>query len=125
MSKYKVLTDGNGSDLIQVVGLGIYVPLSKLQAAQHEAEALAATVEALRKYIESGAPINTNPEKCERRKLLTSTPQQHLRDVRSEAGRAGFIAGLEYPDKVHFEGATRNPVFAADEYAERVKAGEE
>lgn len=32
MSKYRVLADGNGSDLINVVGLGYYAPLSRLEA---------------------------------------------------------------------------------------------
>jgi len=31
MSKYKVLTYGNGSELIQVIGLGVYVPADKLE----------------------------------------------------------------------------------------------
>lgn len=44
MSKYKVLTDGNGSDLIQVVGLGIYVPLSKFRDIEVERDALAANM---------------------------------------------------------------------------------
>ena len=48
-------------------------------------DALNATVAALRKFIESGSPINTNPDKCERRKLLAATPQHHLRQVRADA----------------------------------------
>lgn len=56
--------------------------------------------------------------------VLESTPTQCLRDIQSESGRAGFVAGLAYPDKVRFDGATRNPVFAADEYAEKIRRGE-
>lgn len=86
MSKYKVLTDGNGSDLIQVVGLGIYVPLSKLQAAQHEAEALAATVEALRvAALNAIHRMSGGEAKADLRDAYDATPQQNLRDVRAEA----------------------------------------
>ena len=38
MSKYKVLTDGNGSKLIQVVGMGLYMPLDDHQAMVKECE---------------------------------------------------------------------------------------
>lgn len=42
MGKYNVYTDGNGSDLILVQGMGQYVPLEKLSAVQVERDALAA-----------------------------------------------------------------------------------
>lgn len=53
--------------------------------------------------------------------VLDLTPAQCLAEIKAQAGRDGFIAGLEYPDKVRFEGATRNPVFAADEYAKQIR----
>ena len=59
-----------------------------------ERDALEAAVAVLREYIERGSPVNFNPEKCERRKLLARTPQQHLAEIKAEAGRAGFIEGV-------------------------------
>lgn len=47
MSKYKVLTDGNSSGLIQVVGLGVYVPIEKFLTAEAERNALAAQADSL------------------------------------------------------------------------------
>lgn len=41
---YKVLTDGNGSGLIRVVGLGDYMPFSEYQKAAARANALNALV---------------------------------------------------------------------------------
>lgn len=90
----------------------------KLRAAQHEAEALAATVEALRDAL---TRISEWPEGAQASiaiQALSLTPQQHLRDVEAKAGRAGFIAGYEYASYGSF------PKEFADEYAERVKDGE-
>lgn len=115
MSKYKVLTDGNGSDLIQVVGLGFYVPLSRLQAAKTELKALAAQVEALR---ESWEVVKATDWDKPLEEVFAATPQQHLRDVRAEAGRAGFIAGW-----VSWS-AKGDVKVKSDNYAESVRAGE-
>lgn len=38
---YKVLTDGNGSKLIRVVGMGDYMPLKDYEALRLERDALA------------------------------------------------------------------------------------
>ena len=56
--------------------------------------------------------------------LIEATPAQHLRDRDAEVGRAGFVAGLNYPDKVYFQDATSDPNLAADQYAEKVRRGE-
>lgn len=78
----------------------------KLRAAQHEAEALASTVEALSdKLSEVVALLDVDGmtavqwllDNCsEIESLIDIEPEQHLRDIRAEAGRAGFIAGLEF-----------------------------
>lgn len=61
-------------------------------------------------------------------RVLTATPQQHLRDVRAEAGRAGFIAGAKIVSDscINAEDEWRDSQIAseADNYAESVKAGE-
>ena len=53
--------------------------------------------------------------------IIESTPTQCLRDIQAEAGRAGFVEASQYNFTVvsdHFINGH------ADEYAERVKAGE-
>lgn len=50
MSKRTVLTDGNGSDLIQVAGLGVYIPLEKYQQLEQQHAELVAQVEALKDW---------------------------------------------------------------------------
>ena len=87
-------------------------------------DALNATVAALRKFIESGSPINTNPDKCERRKLLAATPQHHLRQVRAEAGRAGYLIGIQDWRYAELKRQNFNIEKSADNYAESVRAGE-
>jgi len=83
-------------------------------------DSLMAAVAVLREYIERGAPINTNPEKCERVKILAATPQQHLAEIRAQAGRAGFVAGYMLCNdgspliKHNYEGF-------ADKYAESIQ----
>lgn len=104
-----------------------YVPESDYKQLQSERDALAATVEALQSGIREiminiGAGA-TMSEVCEMVYIMESsfsaTPQ-HLRDVRAEAGRAGFIAGLRLRSK----GVCLDFEAAADSYAERVKDGE-
>lgn len=56
-------------------------------------DSLMATVAVLREYIERGAPINTNPEKCERVKILAATPSQHLAEIRASVGRYSYELG--------------------------------
>lgn len=51
------------------------------------------------------------------------TPQQHLRQIQADAGRAGFIAG-HWAGRNYDPGITPSDDEAADKYAARVKAGE-
>lgn len=54
---------------------------------------------------------------------IAATPQQCLRQIQADAGRAGFIAGLEW--LADYDGNPDVSVAAvANQYAERVKAGE-
>lgn len=104
----------------------------KLQSERND---LAATVEALQGGIREiminiGAGA-TMSEICEMVYIMESgfsaTPQQHLRDVRAEAGRAGFIEGYDSCWFQHY--GTRAPehatAYSADQYAASVKAGVE
>ncbi len=99
-------------------------------------DALAATVEALRKALDecaeefelSGEHDNTVYTLV--KVALAATPQQHLRDVEAKAGRAGFVAGASdaaaYIGKQLQSGATDiNLELAppADKYAESVRQG--
>lgn len=93
---------------------------------------LAAQVEALRREIQSAADWfsaywpELNKAQCDRIKQMDSvaktTPQQHLRELRAEAGRNGFIAGVEARRIALLN--DEQAKIKADQYAERVKAGE-
>ena len=92
----------------------------KLRAAQHEAEALAATVEALRDAWEAVKATDWNKPLEE---AFATTPQQHMRDVRAEA-ISGALKILSHRWKSDTEGdAAFVRVSELIEYAERVRAG--
>lgn len=125
MAKRTVLTDGNDSDLIQVEGLGVYVPLEKLRAAEAERDALAAQVEALQSRIGAAerveAIFSEAPELSfvECKKLFP----EEIRELRAEAGRAGFVEGVrqEMLDKFglfYLETQDR-----ANQYADSIRQG--
>lgn len=146
MSKYKVLTDGNGSGLIHVIGFGVYVPLSdiekaaaendalsqKLRAAQHEAEALAASTWAMASKLKEVCElVNTDAgsaiqwildNHAEVGQLALATPQQHLREIRAEAGRVGFVVGCEYARDYFCSDADKK--WFEDNYADKIGWGE-
>ena len=94
--------------------------LKQLCLLQEERDQLAALVERLRSYIYRGSPINLNPEKCERDKLLAATPSQHLAEIKAQAGRAGFVAGLF--SEVHCPTNVWNREERADAYANKIRS---
>lgn len=55
---------------------------------------------------------------------IDATPTQCLRDVKAEAGRAGFVAGVQYSHKRPDVALPKVIEMVANDYAERVKAGE-
>lgn len=104
----------------------------KLRAAQHEAEALAATVGALKKDKSDLLAYVNDAERWFNRHDPNSyvspkreAAQQHLRDARAEAGRAGFIAGAFWESNQVVDGIEQDCESEASKYAERVKAGVE
>ena len=131
-------TEDNPADAIKYVRADL-VPASNEVLAKrvvdltNERDALAAQVEQLRDLliravkceeyiIDSDLIVAIGSDLAsEISEAIDATPAQCLAKVKAEAGRDGFIAGLEYPDKVRFEGATRNPVFAADAYANQLR----
>ena len=54
--------------------------------------ALASQVEALRKAIDESGAYKTNQMLSD---ALHQTPQQHLAEIKAQAGRDGFVAGSE------------------------------
>lgn len=86
-----------------------------------ERDALKAYVETLRKYIENGAPINTNPDKCERRKLLAGTPSQHLAEIKAEAGRVGYLQGHMDAGGINNDWSAKRSERFAEEYAAKIR----
>lgn len=131
---YKVLTDGNGSGLIHVVGLGYYMPLKDHQAmiveCQEKSQAIFeimaerdSLVSQLTDAFGDGyydgfldgakhhekTDCNTEPTylgdhallcseiaESEKASRIGGSKKQHaLDDIKSEAGRVGFIAGAE------------------------------
>lgn len=109
-----------------------------------ERDALAATVEALTSAYKNLCGSINDMDDCETGTdemetaigavfhamrngygIVHSTPQQHLRDVRAEAGQDGFIAGAELIIDLVSDGSNTGAYKShADEYAERVRAGE-
>ncbi len=57
--------------------------------------------------------------------IVNATPQHHLRQVRADAGRDGFIEGFRYDDEIHFNGAPSDIKIAADKYHASILAGKE
>ena len=132
------LEEGEDSDLIKATIFGAVERLEKLQAdvdksaneycalmsrydaVTQDRDELAAHVEQLHNYIERGSPINLNPDKCERAKLLVATPAQHLAEVKAKAGRAGFVAGLF--SELHCPTTVWNREERADEYANTIRS---
>lgn len=100
---------------------------------QQECNELAATVGAMaNKLKEVNGLVNTDAgsaiqwildNHAEVSQLALATPQQHLRDVRAEAGRAGYLKGAD--DWKSFDQVFDSEIkSSADKYAESVKAGE-
>ena len=91
-------------------------------------DALAAAVEALRLHLAEFQKIETLEAAVawedKTKSLVKTTPQQHLRDVRAEAGRAGCIYGINALMKAQVFGGGFNADVTSDQYAERVKDGE-
>lgn len=81
--------------------------MSDLEKLTAERDALAAQVEALRDALQAVmASIGGGKKFCghefdcicagdKARAALAATPQQHLAEIRAEAGRAGFVAGFK------------------------------
>lgn len=59
--------------------------------------------------------------------ISTATPAQCLAEINAQAGRDGFVAGINYTNEVHFNGATPD-IRAAENHANQLrqaaKAGE-
>lgn len=95
-----------------------------------ERDALAAQVEMLRSDVEyikgklyilkAGVYVRRDTDKAYARceSVLSKTPQQHLAEIRAEAGRAGFIAALTAEMDIGKE------TEAADRYADSIRQGE-
>jgi hypothetical protein len=93
-----------------------YVAASDYDALKAERDALAAQVELTNKKIESCMFYRWSSDiKDALRKIVELTPQQHLAEIRAEAGRAGFIAGT----KLLIGDRETN----ADQYAEAIRQG--
>lgn len=69
--------------------------------------------------------LNEFWNKQEAIKHVPSDPQQHLAEIKAAAGRAGFVAGINYLDKVWCKDATSDVAIAADEYAAKARKGGE
>lgn len=99
-------------------------------AAQAERDALAAhnqtLVSVLGRMVERFEIHNESSEIIKRAiQVLDATPQQHLAEIRAEAGRAGFVAGYH---KMHigFVGTlapSGGAESAADQYVEKLRQG--
>ena len=97
--------------------------IEKLKA---ERDALAAQVEAFKKIREDwkGLAINDAKTLIAFIEAADKAPQQHLAEIRAEAGRAGFVEGVrqEMLDKFglfYLETQDR-----ANQYAEQIRKGE-
>lgn len=131
MSKHTVLTDGKGSDLIQVVGIGVYVPLEKYQRLEAQNAELVAQVALLCEKLkdiedtESDKPYVYRLQAKQALRLANDSPAQHLCDRDAEAGRAGWLAcwnWISSNEEINFVEANFDDF--ANQYAERVRAGE-
>lgn len=136
MSKYKVLTDGNGSDLIQVVGLGVYAPLLKIEKLLDERDnALAQNTELVAQveYVKSHFyELIEVAQRCDSWEsfpqkpidtaiaALESTPTQHLRDRDAEV----VSKFIEFMHKSSDCQLCERSLNNASEYAEKVRRGE-
>lgn len=95
--------------------------------------ALAAQVEVLRRELQACqnvlhslahvgqvTPAYANDAK----KVLAATPQQHLAEIRAQAGRDGFVAGYSkgWNDFDGADGFRREPL--ANQYADSIRRGE-
>lgn len=125
---HKVLFDGNGSGIIQVVGLGLFVPaekhnevMQKWEQAQAERAALADQVAKLESEKESLVGMVT-----EKARIHISMNNSELR---AEAGRKGFISGANWfwLNWVHkgINLVEDDKVNAAKEYAVKLQQGGE
>lgn len=73
-------------------------------------------------YLGDHALMCSEIAESEKASRIGGSKKQHaLADIKSEAGRAGFVAGLEYPDLVYFQDATGDLNVAADQYAAKIR----
>lgn len=97
----------------------------EIQKLKDERDALAAQVEAMRMAIMSNCYDDPSTSGQRLMELANKTPQHHLRQVRADAGRDGFIEGFRYDDEIHFNGAPSDIKIAADKYHASILAGKE
>lgn len=109
---------------------------AELEGVIAERDALAAQVEALTAHgnalataasmatgaMAVGSPVTKFCVEAVKRfnAVKASTPQQCLRDVKAEAGRAGYLQGYEDSMMTKFDGFSKE---LADEYAAKVREG--
>lgn len=107
---------------------------NQVVALQDERDALAAQVEELRKAIE---PVNdmanrlpewSKEDRChsdELEKALEMTPQQHLAEIRAQAGRDGYLQGhLDAAGDDVGEWSRKHSEYHAKQYADSIRRGE-
>lgn len=86
---------------------------------------LAAQVEAFKKIREDwrGLAINDAKTLIAFIEATDKTPQQHLRELRAEAGRAGYFVGytVGYCDRID---GILAPITKSNQYAEQIRRGE-
>lgn len=98
----------------------------RIDELEEKNAALAAQVEALRSAALDAISFMPGGEaKAALRDAYDAIPQHHLRQVRADAGRDGFIEGFRYDDEIHFNGAPSDIKIAADKYHASILAGKE
>lgn len=98
---YKVLFDGNGSGLIQVVGHGAYVPLEKYQSLASERDDLAAQLVAVKEV--GGTGQSPCAKFCESVALKKDFDQLREHADKMKVERDALAAQIEGCDKKIFE----------------------
>lgn len=103
---------------------------------QDERDALAAHVEALRMAIYNVVHASRNnsgnePSLSVYHKAINdayaawnAAPQQHLAEVKAQAGRAGFVAGAQSMKLAFQYGGSYSTEQKADKYADSIRQGE-
>lgn len=104
---------------------------------QDERDALAAQVEALRSqlqvahdcvtcadetgYVQDVGFVDLEQVALEISRVLALTPQQHLAEIRAEAGRVGFVAGAVAMERRQVFTEDFNLSNAANQYADSIR----